>query len=395
MNNQVLFGIDKIDFYTSNYYLDLKALAAARGIQRERFYSELGQHKMAICPPGEDIVTMGAGAAAKLLGDGADSDIDLLLFATESGIDASKAAGIYVHSLLGLPAHCRVIELKQACYAATGGLQLAISYLHQFPDRKVLLIAADIARYKMHGGAESSQGCGAVALLCSANPRVLAIEPESGFYTKDVMDFWRPNYCAEAFVDGRLSCDVYLRLLEECWREYQKKSGRKFLDHDCFCYHTPVPKLVERAHLRLAKINGYKNFADENIDRFLENSLQYNREIGNCYTASLYLGITSLLENNAENMVGKRIGLYSYGSGSVGEYFSGVVQKSYRDVLQAVEHQNFLQQRTELTYQQYEEIYNFTLPQIDGVYPLATNYRVDKFRLAAIENHKRIYEKSS
>ena len=56
-------GIDAIGFYSSQYYLDLKTLAQKRGVDADKYYVGLGQHKMAVCPPGEDIVTMAANAA--------------------------------------------------------------------------------------------------------------------------------------------------------------------------------------------------------------------------------------------------------------------------------------------------------------------------------------------
>ena len=62
-------GIDTIAVYTPRYALDLAVLAAARGIDADKFYVGLGQHKMSVPPPGEDIVTMAANAAAKALED--------------------------------------------------------------------------------------------------------------------------------------------------------------------------------------------------------------------------------------------------------------------------------------------------------------------------------------
>ena len=106
-------GIEAIGFYSSGFYLDLKTLAEKRGIDVKKFYVGLGQHKMAVPPPDEDVVTMAANAAARAIAKVNAEDIDLVLFATESGLDFSKASGIYVHRLLGLPAKCRVVELKQ------------------------------------------------------------------------------------------------------------------------------------------------------------------------------------------------------------------------------------------------------------------------------------------
>lgn len=384
-------GIDKIGFYTPNYFLDLKTLAIARNIDPEKYYVGLGQRKMSVLPPGEDIVTMAANAASKILADEDLSQIEMLLFATESGIDFSKAAGIYVHKLLNLPNRCRIVELKQACYSATMGLQIALPYLQQNPTKKILLIASDVARYGLNTPAESSQGSGAIAMLLTANPRILTIENGSGIYCEDVMDFWRPNYCSEAQVDGRYSCDLYLRVLEECWNQYINITGRDFENHERFCYHVPVPRLVEKAHKRLIKINSQNALSkNANPESQVAASLIYGRETGNCYSAALYLAILSLLENDPENLAGSRIGLYSYGSGCVGEFYSAIVNKNYHEVLNTLANQEMLKLREELDYASYEKIYNFTFPE-DGADFLLPEYKTGKFRLNALSKHKRIY----
>ena len=204
-------GIDSARFYTPRYVMSLDTLAQARGIDPKRFHDNLGQHTMSVCPPNENIVTLAANAAQALINPENKSQIDYVMLATESGIDQSKAASVYVHHLLGLSPHCRVIELKQACYSATCGLRLALNHIQLNPDKKVLLIATDIARYGLNTTGESSQGAGAVAMILSANPRLLRIEPEHGIYVEDAMDFWRPNYLDHALVDGKRSCALYFK----------------------------------------------------------------------------------------------------------------------------------------------------------------------------------------
>ncbi|HQW58041.1 MAG TPA: hydroxymethylglutaryl-CoA synthase, partial [Gammaproteobacteria bacterium] len=352
-------GIDAIAFYTPHYYLDLRVLAKARGVDVNKYHTGLGQEKMAVIPPDEDVVTMAADAASRVLQDVNLNDIDLLLFATESAIDQSKAAGIFVHRLLNLPARCRVVELKQACYSATAGLQMALPMLREDPNKKILLIASDVARYGLESTGESSQGGGAVAMVLSQNPRILAIEPESGFHTEDVMDFWRPNYREEAIVDGKYSCDLYLKLVQKTWEQYTDLSGRTFSDHARFCYHVPVPRLVEKAHQCLAKFNGLPKLTSLELSAQLGSSLQYGRVIGNCYTAALYLSLISLLENTLEDLAHQRIGFYSYGSGCIAEFFSGVVQKDYQDRLKKNDHQKMLENREALSEEEYTAFYNF------------------------------------
>lgn len=387
------FGIDRIGFYTSNYYVDLKVLAAVRNINFAKFYNDLGQKKMAIVPPNEDVVTLAANAAESILKKEDISNIEMVIFATETGIDHSKAAAAYIHKLFGLPKRCRVIELKQACYSATFGLQIAMTWLRQNPDKKILLLASDIARYEFGSIAESSQGCGAVAMLLTANPRLLEIESTAGFCTKETMDFWRPNYSDIALVDGRLSCDIYMRLAEEAWQQYARLTGRKFIDHDRFCYHCPVAKLVERTHKKLARKNGIKQLTSEEMDYQVGQSLIYNREIGNCYTASLYVGIISLLENVTADLSEKLIGLYSYGSGSIGEFFAARVVNNYQAGLLHGQHQEMLAMRQELSFEEYEEFYRFRLP-VDGSALKIFAWQTGKFSLQGLNNHQRIYRKA-
>ena len=210
-------GIDRISFYTPSYYLDLRTLAAARSagpeqaeLLAEKYRKGLGQERMAMPPPDEDIVTMGASAALPVArADGLDG-VELLIFATESGVDQSKAAAMYVHGLLDFPSRCRAVEMKEACYAGTAALQLAASWVARHPAKRAMVVAADIARYELRSPGEPTQGAGAVAMLVTAQPRVLALDPESGYHADDVMDFWRPNYRDEALVDGQYSTRVWL-----------------------------------------------------------------------------------------------------------------------------------------------------------------------------------------
>lgn len=383
-------GIDRLSFYTSNYFVDLKTLADARSVDHEKYYVGIGQERMGIPPPDEDVVTLAASAAFPLKESGDLDEVELLIFATESGIDQSKGAGVYVHGLLEMNARCRTIELKQACYSATAGLQLAIGFVARNPGKKALVIAADVARYELGSPGEATQGCGAVAMVITADPRMVEIEPECGYHTEDVMDFWRPNYRMEALVDGKYSTMVYIHTLLETWRQYAQLTGHSLADFDRFCYHIPFCKMAEKAHKKLSR--KCKEPVDaEQLAALLEESLEYSRVTGNCYAGSMYVGLVSLLDTSKEDLAGKRVGFYSYGSGCVGEFFSGVVQPGYREMLFTDQHQALLKNRTELTYQQYEDIFNYGVP-IDGGDYIFPQYKTGPFRFSGISQHKRVYE---
>jgi hydroxymethylglutaryl-CoA synthase len=385
-------GIDALSFYTSRYFLDLKTLAAARGTDYNKYATGLGQEKMAIPPPDEDIVTMAANAALPLVEKENLENLELLLFATESGIDQSKAGGIFVHGLLNLPKRCRAVELKEACYGQTAGLQLALAMVQRNPHAKALVIGTDIARYELGSPGEPTQGCGAVAMLVSANPRLMVIDREAGLFTDDVMDFWRPNYRDQAVVDGKYSTRVYLNALIETWKQYAERSGRTYHDIDRFCYHLPFTKIAVKAQERLAKHNNI-TLSEEAAEAVLGDALRYNRITGNSYSASLWVGLNSLLDHSPADLSGKRVGLYSYGSGCVAEYFSGTVQPGYRQHIRAAAHQAMLNDRTELTFQQYEDIFNLRFPTDGGDHTFA-QYRTGAFRLAGVSQHKRLYERT-
>ena len=377
-------GIDALRFYVPSFSIRLADLAKARNIDPQKYHIGLGQETMAILPPDEDIVTMGANAA-RFLTETDKNKISLLLFATESSIDQSKAAGLYVHRLLELPSTCRVVEIKQACYSATCALQLAVSYLRDRPDEKVLLIASDNARYGLHTPGEPTQGCGAAAILLSANPRLVTVDPEQGIYAEDTMDFWRPNYMSEALVDGKYSTKVYIHTLIETWKEYAQRSQRTFADHARFCYHLPFTRMAIKAHERLAKYVGAS--LSENL---ISSGLTFAKQTGNAYTAALYIGLTSLLENDTEDLSEQRVGLFSYGSGSVGEFFSAKIQKNYSIYTNKDFHTKILSSREYLSCEEYEKFFSYQLP-VDGSNHLTPSCSSHGFRLLGIDGHKRLY----
>ncbi|WP_087971972.1 hydroxymethylglutaryl-CoA synthase [Oceanobacillus rekensis] len=356
-------GIDKIGFYAPHLYVDMNNLALARNVEPAKFTIGIGQEKMSIAPITQDPVTLAANAALEILDEQDKEKIDFVIFGTESGIDNSKSAGVYVHGLLGLNPHARSVELKQACYGATAAIQMAKGHVALNPESKVLVLASDIARYGLNTSGESTQGAGAVALVISADPKILALEDKSAYLTDDIMDFWRPIYSDKAFVDGKFSNEQYILFFQKVWESYKSKSGLGLADFEAICYHLPYTKMGLKA-LRTVLEQG----TEKDQERLVENyqiSTTYNRNVGNIYTGSLYLSLLSLLELNENLQAGSRIGLFSYGSGAVGEFFTGILQPNYREHLHVDYHKQLFDTRTEVSVPEYEEIFEKTLP-IDG-----------------------------
>lgn len=382
-------GIHDIAAATGSLVLDLAQLAERTGTELGKFHRGIGQYEMSITTADEDIVTLAARATAPILERHGTENLRTVLFATESGVDQSKAAGVFLHGLLGLPGNCRVVELKEACYSATAALQFAIALVARKPDEKVLVIASDIARYELDSSGEPTQGSGAVAMLVSANPALLEIEPATGLWTSDVMDFWRPNDRTTALVDGHYSMQVYLDSVEESWKDYQRAGGNAFTEIDYFCYHQPFTRMAAKAHRRLSEICGVDDIDGAVAE--LEPTMIYNRRIGNSYTASVFFALLSLLDNEAD-LAGKRVGLFSYGSGAVAEFFTGVIPQGYEEHLRVARNVTMLDERKPVDYDEYRARHQ-AYDEVSGDYSTPQE-TLGEFRLCGVTENKRQYTKA-
>ncbi len=363
-------GIDRINYYVPKTYLDLETLAAARNVDVAKYKRGIGQEKMSIPDLHEDIVTMAAEASAPII-DNPDQ-IDMVFFATESGVDFSKAAGIYLHKLLNLKPTVKVIELKQACYALTSALHLAIDYVKNHPGQKALVVSSDVAWYGFNTPGEVTQGAGAIAMMISENPRLATVTP-GVTYTSDVPDFYRPNTMDVPVVDGKFSIDCYLEALKETFQ-----AG----DYPYVCFHMPFAKMADKAN---ASLTSSKMDEDQ-----LAVIKSVSKEIGNIYNGSLYLALIGVLIHHPQGLEGKTIGMFSYGSGSIGEFYTLTLTPRYASVNPVDRYLKGLSERKSLSIEAYEKAMNHYVKRehsLDYQAPLSQG-----FALVAIEKGHRIYK---
>lgn len=384
-------GIDKINFYTSNLDIGMTDLAHARHEDPNKYLIGIGQDKQAVIPNTQDSVTLAANAAAPMLSSLDREKIDLIIVGTENGVDNSKSTAIYLQHLLHLNNDAMAFEVKQACYGATAGLQIAHDYIANHPDQEALVVGSDVARYGIGTPGEVTQGGGAVAMIVSIDPRIIAFSGKNAFYSKDIMDFWRPLGKTNALVDGHYSNHVYEDFFRKTWHRYLVKNHLNISDFKVLIFHLPYTKMGLKG-LRVALPE-----ADPAQQRILRNEFEasryYSRMVGNLYTGSLYLSLMSLLDNSNDLKSGDRIGLFSYGSGAQGEFYSGILQKHFRNVRRKAYMHQQLADRQQLSIPRYEKIYRSWLP-VD-----ANNVKLDykndpaRFVLAGIEDYRRIYLK--
>lgn len=384
-------GIDKIGFATSQYVLKLQDLAEARGIDPEKLSKGLLLKELSIAPLTEDIVTLAASASDSILTEQERQEVDMVIVATESGIDQSKAAAVFVHGLLGIQPFARSFEIKEACYGATAALHYAKLHVENSSESKVLVIASDIAKYGIETPGEPTQGAGSVAMLITQNPRMMAFNNDNVAQTRDIMDFWRPNYSTTPYVNGVYSTQQYLDSLKTTWLEYQKRYQLTLDDFAAVCFHLPYPKLA---------LKGLKKIMDKSLpqekkdllQKHFDQSILYSQKVGNIYTGSLFLGLLSLLENTDSLKAGDKIALYSYGSGAVAEFFSGELVEGYEAYLDK-DRLNKLNQRTALSVADYENVF-FEEVNLDETNSAQfAGYENQDFALVEILDHQRRYSK--
>lgn len=351
-------GIDDITLYGSTLAVDATELAAARGIP-DADVRKLRLLRRSLPPSFEDPVTLAVNAARGLDGAADPERYGLLVVATESGVDYAKPLSSYVHKYLGLSHRCRHVEVKHACYAGTAALRLAADWVRANPDAHALVITTDMARRLFDDPGEPAEGAGAVAMAVTADPRVLVLDPESGVAAREVYDVMRPTPELEVIHSG-LSLAAYLDLFELAWAEFRASAGEDvFGELEHIAYHTPIIPLVRQAHGLLLESAWPGAAADEHaesFDRMVLPSLRYTQELGNTYSGSLWTAVAALADHAPSVAQGTRIGLYSYGSGSCAEFFSGRFGSAARETVATHALAEHLDARRSVPVAHYEQI---------------------------------------
>jgi 3-hydroxy-3-methylglutaryl CoA synthase len=329
-------GIDDLALYASSQSVAFSDIASARALPSKALQTVRFERR-SVLPLYEDPVTLAVNAATQVLAGIDRSPFELLIVATETGLDYGKPLSTYAHKALNLPSECRNFEIKHACFGGTASLLMASAWVRENPDKKALVLMTDIARRHVGELSELTGGAGALALVVSANPRVLELEPSTGRATREVYDVARPTATYE-WGDSMLSLYAYLDLLDLAWAAYRKRAGAGPLrEHFArMLYHAPLISLVEQAHRAVLESDHDDVSAGEieqSFRQMVEPSLRLNRQVGNLYSGSLYTSIIGLLETRNELPTGSRIGLFSYGSGACSELFAARVVETARETI--------------------------------------------------------------
>lgn len=343
----------------------------------------------------EDIYSMTLTVVKNLLKDyNIDpNSIGRLDVGSETLLDKSKSIKSVLMQLFGDNTDIEGLDSVNACYGGTNALFNAINWVESssWDGRNAIVVAGDIAIYAK-GSARPTGGAGAVAFLIGPDAPIV-FDSVHGSYFQHAYDFYKPDFTSEyPVVDGHFSLTCYTRALDQAYAAYNKKAEKRGLEgkpgmerFDYSVFHVPTCKLVSKCFARLF-YNDYRNNSslfevpEEIKDLDYEKSLTDKvvektfislvkdkaakrlapgivgpTNTGNMYTASVYSSLASLLTYaDADALVGKRVSLFSYGSGLASSFFSLTIKDDISEIVKILDLKNKLESRKFTTPEEYE-----------------------------------------
>ena len=358
-------GVLAVEQYVPSRFVAQEDLEAVDGCAG-KYTVGLGQLQMAFVDDREDVSSIFLTAVHNLLDkyDIKPSEIGRVEVGTETLTDKSKSVKTSLMRLFGDNTDLEGVTNVNACYGGTAAVFNSVAWVEssEWDGRFALVVCGDIAVYEA-GPARPTGGCGALAILIGPDA-VLALEPGvRASHALDIYDFYKPHHSEYAAVDGKLSQWAYLSSVDQCYLRYSSKYAARnpgaapvSVDHfDFFAFHTPYNKLVQKGFSRIIYLDArrdptaaaaelaphlatpldqtYESREIEAASRSASQasftakvvpSCRINQNIGNCYTGSVWSSLLSLVSERGSELEGKRVMMFSYGSGSVASIFSFV-----------------------------------------------------------------------
>ncbi|EXJ94513.1 hydroxymethylglutaryl-CoA synthase [Capronia coronata CBS 617.96] len=311
------------------------------------------------------------------------------------------------------------VDSYNACYGGTNAVFSSLNWIESsaWDGRDAIVLAGDIALYKK-GNARPTGGAGCVAMLIGPDAPLAFEAGLRGSYITHAYDFYKPDLTSEyPYVDGHFSLRCYTEAVDACYKAYNARertlkaqaNGAAANGHangngahredgeqapldrfDYMAFHAPTCKLVSKSYARLLyndfledpghplfkdvapelrDVDYEASLSDKNIEktfmaltkkRFAERvhpAIQVATMCGNMYCGSVYGGLVGLLSNiPPKTLHGKRIGVFSYGSGLASSMFSLKVVGDTTEMLEKLNLQERLDARRVVPPEVYDEM---------------------------------------
>ena len=333
---------------------------------------------------------------------------------TETLLDKSKSCKSVLMQLFTPSGNNNIegVDTVNACYGGTNALFNSINWIESsaWDGRDAIVCAGDIALYKK-GNARPTGGAGCVAMLVGPDAPLVFEPGLRSTYMQHVYDFYKADMTSEyPIVDGHFSVNCYTEAVDACYKGYQAKkatleksaNGMTNGDHtssdsntpldqfDHIVFHAPTCKLVSKSYARMLyndyiaspshptfesvpkelRDMDYKtSLSDKTVEktfialskkRFQERiqpGIQVPTMCGNMYCASVYGSLVSLLSNvKSTQLQGKRVGIFSYGSGLASSFFSLQVKGDVSHMVEKINLHQRLDARSTVPPEVYDEV---------------------------------------
>lgn len=413
-------GIDSISFDVAKIHLPIKTLAKARNIEPEKLEKGLGLIKMTLPDIHQDTVVFAANALTKIIQNNNLNlnEIARIYVGTESAIDSSKPISSFLIALMeqkfgeNTLSECDVVDFTFACIGGVDALQNCLDFVKLNPTKKAIVITTDFAKYDLNSTGEYTQGAGALAMLITSNPRIIAFDNDWATSTKGVFDFFKPfrtlskeeitgNKNNESWFDnleveieihkdqpvfdGQYSNQCYMDRTRNAYfslKKLKNTSETIYNSWESIIMHLPYAfqgrrmlseiyaldaesKIISGDEDALEYQNKLKGISkSEEYQHFVNEKLMpaelASSLIGNLYTGSIFMGLLSTLAHfydTKKEISNSKFGFLAYGSGSKSKVFEGTIQPDWEIAIADINLFETLEQSFEIDFATYEKLH--------------------------------------
>ncbi len=180
----------------------------------------------------------------------------------------------------------------------------------------------------------------------------------------------------EPVFDGQYSNQCYQDRIREAYQHYKEITGKEkpYEDWRYIVFHLPYAFHGKRVFTEIYSLENGISYEtpdqqkavakSENylqlINKAIEKTQRASSEIGNMYTASIFMAFLSGLQtsfNDNEDLSGEEIGFVGYGSGSKSKVFAGKVSANWKTVVEKWNLFENLNHRKAINFETYEKLH--------------------------------------